>query len=162
MKRFLFVGLVALGLAAATRPAKADCAFEYSCSRHLSFVHTSKNRCFTFSSHSNPLPCVGGHCGYGGPALWDGFAGYGAPHYAAPVAAAPATAPAASTPAAKTPSFNAPQPKETPNNTSSLQQAGYFYYGQTANPGYTYGGYSYYGYGYNAGYYQAPNYWYDN
>jgi hypothetical protein len=44
-----------------------------------------------------------------------------------------------------------------------VQQAGYFYYGQTANPastGYNYGGYLYYGQG--AGSYQAPNYWYDN
>ena len=45
MKRFLFVALVALGLTSATRSAKADCAFEYSCSRHFSYVHTSKSRC---------------------------------------------------------------------------------------------------------------------
>jgi hypothetical protein len=160
MKRFLFVALVALGLTAATRSAKADCAFEYSCSRHFSYVHTSKSRCFTFNSHSNPLPCLGGHCGYSGPAAWDGFAGYGAPAYgvaAAPAAAPAAAAPAAKTPDAKSPSFNAPQPKE---NANGVQQTGYFYYGQTPNPGYsagyTYGGYSYYGYG------TGPNYWYDN
>lgn len=156
MKRILFVGLAALGLTVAARPAKADCIFEYSCSRHLSYVHTSKNRCFSFSSHANPLPCVSS-CGYSGPSLWDGFAGYGAPHYAAPVAAAPAAATPA--PAATTPPYTPPQPKPT-----GVQQAGYFYYGQTANPayntGYNYGGYLYYGQG--AGYYQAPNYWYDN
>ncbi|HEY7427808.1 MAG TPA: hypothetical protein VH682_26490 [Gemmataceae bacterium] len=164
MKRFLFVGLVALGLAATARSAKADCAFEYSCSRHLSYVHTSKNRCFSFNSHSTPLPCMSSSgYGYSGPAWGAAPAyGYAAPVAAAPVAAAPA-APAAA-PAATTPSFNAPAPKQTPSNsTAGLQQAGYFYYGQTANPGYGAGynystGYSYYGYG-SAG---APNYWYDN
>ena len=168
MKRFLIVGLVALGLAATARSAKADCAFEYSCSRHLSYVHTSKNRCFSFNSHSTPLPCMShSGSGYSGPA-WGDPSAYGAPAYgypaAAPVAAAPAAA-APAAPAATTPSFNAPAPKQTPNNNASagLQQAGYFYYGQTANPGYGAGynystGYSYYGYG-SAG---APNYWYDN
>lgn len=158
MKRILLAGLTALALAAAAQPARASCMFEYSCSRHLSFVHTSKNRCFSYSSCATPLPCAPG-CGYAGPALWDGFAGYGAPSYgAAPVAAAPAAS-TTPTPAATTPSFTPPQPKST-----GVQQAGYFYYGQTASPsynaGYNYGGYLYYGQGY--GHPQAPNYWYDN
>lgn len=161
MKRLLIVGLVALGLAAAARPVKADCMFDYSVCRHFNYVHTGKSRCFSFSSHPNPLPCVSSH-GYSGPAPWDSLAAYGAPPYAAPVATAPAVAAPATTtpaPAATTPSFTPPPPKAT-----GVQQAGYFYYGQTANPaassGYNYGGYLYYGQG--AGYYQAPNYWYDN
>lgn len=150
MKRILLTGLVALGLAAAAQPAKANLMFEYSCSRHFCFVHTQKNRCLSYTSCATPLPCAPG-CGYSGPALWDGFAGYGAPHYAAPVAAAPAAA----APAATKPSFTPPQPKP-----AGVQQAGYFYYGPAAAPAYNTGGYLYYGQG--AGYYQAPNYWYDN
>lgn len=168
MKRLMFVSLVALGLATTARPAKADCAFEYSCARHLSFVHTTKNRCFSFSSHSNGLPATS-HCGYGGPAPWGGLAAYGAPAYgygayAAPVVAAPAAAaPAATT----TPAFKAPQPAPASNSSNGVQQAGYFYYGPSSNAGYGYNaGYNYYGtgygygYGYGASYAQAPNYWY--
>jgi hypothetical protein len=163
MNRFLFGSLAALALAATATPAWADCCLEYNCCRHLSFVRTSKNRCLTFTSHANPLPCAPGH-GYGGPALWDGLAAYGhAPAaYPAPVAAAPAAA----APAATTPSFKAPPPAPATKSPSGVQQAGYFYYGQPANAEYGYNaGYNYgagygYGYGYGASYAQAPNYWY--
>jgi hypothetical protein len=165
MKRFLIGGLVALGLAVTATPARADCYFDYSCCRHFCWIHTAKNRCFTFSSHSNPLPCVSS-CGYSGPSLWNSLAAY-APHGYA-VAAQPAAAvaaPAAAAPAAPAPSFKAPQPSPA---TNGVKQAVY-YYGQ-ANPGSGYNagynyygtssGYSYYGYGADYSYAQAPNYWY--
>lgn len=160
MKRLLFVGLLALGLAFTARPAQADCSFEYSCSRHLSYVHTSKNRCFSYSSHSNPLPCATGCCapgGYGGPAAWDGYNPYAAPAYA-PAYGVAAAAPAATAPAT-TPSFSPPQPAPMPKGgvaPTGLQQAGYFYYPPTTAASSGYGA----GYGYAAGYYQAPSYWY--
>ena len=157
MKRLMFAGLLALGLAFTARPAQADCSFEYSCSRHLSYVHTSKNRCFSYNSHSNPLPCASGCCGYSGPAMWDGYNPYAAA-YAPAYGVAAATPVAAPTPAAK-PSFTAPQPTPAPKYSTSptgLQQAGYFYYPPTASTNAAYGA----GYGYAAGYYQAPSYWY--
>jgi hypothetical protein len=173
MKRILLVGLVTLGLAAAARPAKANFMFDYSVCRHFCFVHTQKNRCFSYSSCATPLPCAPGH-GYAGPALWDGLAAYGAhPYgyaaYPAPVAAATTTtAPAATTaPSNTTPSFKAPQPSPASNNSTGLQQTSYFYYGQTNNAGYGYNagynygaGYGYGYYGYGASYAQVPNYWY--
>jgi len=162
MKRILFVGLVALGLAATARPAKANFVIDYSVCRHFCFVHTQKNRCFNYSSCATPLPCTPG-CGYCGPAPWDGLAAYGPPPhglaYPAPVAAVPAAVPV--------PAFKAPPPSLAPKSATGVQQASYFYYGQTnnagygSNAGYNYGtgyGYSYYGYG--ASYAQAPNYWY--
>src|SRR6185437_6118931 len=106
------------------------------------------------------LPCAGGGCGYGGPAVWDGYNPYAAPAYA-PAYGVAAAAPTAAAPAT-TPSFTPPQPTPAPKNSISptgLQQAGYFYYPPTsaaANYGAGYG----YGYGYGAGYYQAPSYWY--
>jgi hypothetical protein len=158
MKRLMLAGLVALGLAFAAQPALADCAFEYSCSRHFSYVHTSKQRCFSYSSHCNPLPCAPS-CGYGGPALWNGYNPYAAAAYAPAygVAAATSAAPASAT----KPAFTPPQPTPAPRNSVSptgLQQAGYFYYPPTtaATSGYGAG----YGYGYGAGYYQVPSYWY--
>jgi hypothetical protein len=144
MKRLTFAGLLALGLAFAARPALADCRFEYSCSRHFYYEHTSKQRSFCFSSHSNPLSCSTGYCGYHGPAMWDGYNAY-AHSYAAPDGA-----PADGT---KSPDFKAPQPTPNPKggaSTAGLQQAAYYYYAPAA----------YTGYGYGYGYYQAPSYWY--
>jgi hypothetical protein len=144
MKRILCVGLLALGLAAAARPARADFRLQWNVCRSVCWEHTAKQRCLNYTTHSNPLSCAGGYGGMGG-----GYYGYGAPY---DVGAAYAAAPAAATP-----SFTAPQPTATPSATVSptgLQQAGYFYYPPVANYGYGYG------YGYGAGYSQAPNYWY--
>lgn len=165
MKRLLFGGLVALGLAVTATPARADCMFEYHCSRHLSYVHTSKNRCWSFNSYSKPLPCTGS-CGYCGPAPWNALAAYGPKPYGHAPRPAPAVAPVAPAPAAAKPAFKAPQPTPASKNANGVQQAGYFYYGPTPNAGYGYNrgynygagyGYGYYGYG---SYAQAPNYWY--
>ncbi len=160
MKRLMLVGLLALGVAASARPARADCRFEWNVCRNICFEHTSKKRCFSYSSYNNPLSGHGGG-GYAGPAMWDGYHPYAAPAYGAvPVAAAPAAA---------KPSFTAPQPTPARNSSvtpTGLQQAGYFYYAPATNAGYGYGaGYGYaagYGYGYGVGSFQAPNYWYDN
>jgi hypothetical protein len=146
MKRFVFGSLAALGLALTASPVKADVAFEYSCSRHLSYTRTSKHRCFSFNSYANPLGCPGGCAS--GPALWNALPAYAAPAHAAPVAPAP--------------NFQAPAPAPA---KPAVQQAGYTYYGQTYAPAYDYSaGYNYYMnygyYGYGAGYAQAPNYWY--
>lgn len=177
MKRLLFGSLVALGLAVTALPVEAGWSFDYSVSRHIGFVYTGRNRCFGFSSVSNPLPCAGGCCP-SGPTLWGGLAGiappaYGYGAYPAPVAAAPATTAPATAPAANTTPFKAPQPAPAANGTNGVQQAGYFYYGQPASTGYgpstgyNYYGNSYgygagygYGYGYGASYAQVPNYWY--
>jgi hypothetical protein len=175
MKRLLFGGLVALGLAMTAAPAMADCYFQYNCCHNLTFVRTARNRCWTFNSHVNPLPCISS-CGGGGyssatpyPAPY-GYAPYAHAPYAygaAAVAAVPAatTAPATSTAPSTQPSFRAPQPTPAASNSTGVQQAGYSYYGQVNNAGYGYNaGYNYgasYGAGY--GYYsyaQAPNYWY--
>ncbi len=163
MKRLMFAGLLALGLACSARTARADCSFEYSCSRHLSYVHTSKQCSFSYNSHCNPLPCAPSCGGYGGPALWDGYHPYAAPNYGInPYGTAPYAAPVAAAPTAAPPAFTAPQPTPAQKGTASptgLQQAGYFYYPPTGNASYGYGygaGYNYYG----AGYYQAPSYWY--
>jgi hypothetical protein len=161
MKRLLIAALAAAGLGLAAQSARADCAFDYSCCRHFSFVKTCKQRCLTYTSCCNPLPCLpscGPSCG---PALWDSLAayGYGAYGYAAPHVAA--VAPAAAAPTATTPSFNAPKPTPAPKTSTGLQQAGYFYYPPTTagyNYNYGYGA----GYGYGYGYTQAPSYWYDN
>jgi hypothetical protein len=170
MKRLLFGGLVALGLAVTAAPAWADCYFESTCCRHSCFVWTGKSRCWTFNSHCNPLPCISSHGGgYSGPAPWNALAAYGP--YGYPPRPAVAVAPAAAAPPAPAapPSFKAPPPAPATKNSTSLQQAGYFYYGQTNNAGYgpsagyNYGtGYGYDSYGYGAGYSyaQAPNYWY--
>lgn len=171
MKRLLCGAIVALSLALPTA-VHADCSFEYSCSRHLCFQRTSKNRCFSYSSYSNPLACAAGCCPTG-PAMWNGLAAYGYPGYGypAPVAATPvAAAPVVAAPAATSPSFKAPQPAPASSSSTGVQQTGYFYYGQpTATPNYgATGGYNYYGtnygygsYGYGSyGYAQAPNYWY--
>ena len=162
MKRFLFGGLMALGLAVTATPARADWYFESSCCRHTCMVCTAKQRCWNFNSHCNPLPCVS-HCGsgYSGPAPWNALAAYGYPPAArpAPVAAVPAV-PAA--PAAQ-PAFQAPAPAPVTKTSASVQQAGYSYYGQAENAAYNYGtnsGYGYYGYGAGYSYAQAPNYWY--
>ncbi len=128
--------------------------FDYSVCRHFCFVHTQKNRCFSYSSCATPLPCAGGY-GPSGPVAWNALGAYGAPGYGAaaypaPVAAVPATT-------APAPSFKAPAPTPASKSTTGVQQAGYFYYGPANNAGYNYGtsyGYSYYGYA------QAPNYWY--
>lgn len=164
MKRLLVGALVALGLTATAAPARADCMFDYSCCRHFSWVHTCKNRCFTFSSYCNPLPCAPQGCGYGGPAMWNSLAAYGQYPYGYAVAAQPA--PAAAAPAATTPSFRAPTPTPASNG---VKQTGYTY-GAPAYPAYNYSagynyygtstGYDYYGYGAGYGYAQAPNYWY--
>jgi hypothetical protein len=141
MKRFLFVGLLALGLAATTRPARADFRLQWNVCRSLCIEYTARQRCLTYTTHSNPLSCAGGYGGY---------YGYGAHYYDAAYAGTTAAAPAAGSP-----SFTAPQPTPTPSATVSptgLQQAGYFYYPQAAGYGY--------GAGYGAGYAQAPNYWY--
>jgi hypothetical protein len=173
MKRLLFGGLVALGLAVTAGPANADCYFEHSVCRHCTFVRTCKNRCWSFNCYCNPLPCVGS-CGYGycGPTPWNALYAYGAhayPHSAASATAPAAANPAAPAPANAAPSFQAPQPAPAAKSSTGLQQAGYFYYGQTNDagygytPGYNYGtsyGYGYYGYGVGYGYAQAPNYWY--
>jgi hypothetical protein len=172
MKRFLFGGLVALGLAVTAAPAKADCYFQSNVCRSMTWVHTCRNRCWSFNSYVNPLPCIstcGGGGGYSSAAPWPGAVGhapYGyAPYGYAPgaVAAAPAAAaPAAATPATQ-PSFRAPQPTPATNNSTGLQQAGYAYYGQTNAAGYGYNAGYNYGAGYGYGYYsyaQAPNYWY--
>ena len=162
MKRLLFGGLLALGLAVTARPARADWFFESSCCRHCCMVFTAKQRCWTCTTHCNPLPCVS-TCASGGCsslAPWGGPAPYGYPAagYPAPVAAAPvAPAPAAA------PTFRAPAPAPATKTSTSLQQAGYSYYGQTENAGYNYGAgssYGYYGYGAGYGSAQAPNYWY--
>ena len=164
MKRTLLVALVALGLAATARPVKANFMFDYSVCRHFCFVHTQKNRCFNYSSCATPLPCTPG-CGYPGPALWDGLHAYAPPP---PYGYVPRPAPVAAVPSAvPAPAFKAPPPSPAPKSATGVQQASYFYYGQTdnagygSNVGYNYGtgyGYSYYGYG--ASYAQAPNYWY--
>ncbi|HTU21111.1 MAG TPA: hypothetical protein VMG10_23865 [Gemmataceae bacterium] len=164
MKRILLVGLVALGLAAAAPPVKANFMFDYSVCRHFCFVHTQKNRCFNFNSCATPLPGAPGG-GYAGPAGWGGPPAYGPPPaygYAAP--APVVAAPAAVAPAAPAPQFKAPQPSPASNSSTGVQQAGYFYYGPTNNAGYGYNygygaGYLYYGYG-AASYAQVPNYWY--
>jgi hypothetical protein len=146
MKRLLFVGLLALGLAATARPAQADFRIQSSVCRTFCFEHTARQRCVTRSVHCNPLSCGYGY-GYGG--MWGGYYGYGAPYYGAAYAAAPAAAP----------TFTAPQPTPAPSATVSptgLQQAGYFYYPQTAGYDYGYGA----GFGAGYGYAQAPNYWY--
>ncbi len=146
MKRFVYGSLAALGLALSASPVLADVAFEYSCSRHIGYTRTSKNRCFSFNSHANPLGCPGSSCSSAsGPSLWNAM-----PAYAAPVHAAPA------------PTFQAPAPAPA---KPAVQQAGYNYYAPTYAPTYDYsGGYNYYMnygyYGYGAGYAQAPNYWY--
>jgi hypothetical protein len=172
MKRSLFGGLLALGLALTATPAQAGLCFDYSVCRHISLVYTGRTRCLTYNSCSNPVPCPTGCCnlGYGcgnGPALWDGMAAYGGHAYGpaaypAPVAAAPA---ATTAPANTSPPFQAPQP--TPANkksTTGLQQAAYYYYAQPSQAGYGYSaGYNYYGAGYSYygyDYAQAPNYWY--
>jgi hypothetical protein len=161
MKRFLYGAFAALSLTLLASPARADCSLDYSCCRSLCFKHTSKNRCFSYSSHSNPLPCAGGYAP-AGPVAWNGLAAYGYPGYgyAAPVAAAPAAA----APAATTPGYKAPAPTPTTNSGNGVQQTGYSYYGQPAAPSYgSSSGYYYYGanYGYGSyGYAQAPNYWY--
>src|SRR5262249_46082240 len=93
MKRLLVGALVALGLAGTAAPALADCYFELSCSRHMCFVHTRRNRCLTYHSYSNPLPCAPCAGGYCGPTLWNSLGAY-APHGYA-VAAQPAAAAAA-------------------------------------------------------------------
>jgi hypothetical protein len=162
MKRLLFGGLMALGLTMTAAPAWADCYFESSCCRYMSFVRTAKQRCWTFNSCCNPLPCVS-HCASGASsalAPWNAMAAYGHPAaaYPAPVAAVPAVA----APAAA-PTFKAPQPTPATKTSTSVQQAGYFYYGQTQNTAYNYGtgyGYGYYGYGAGYSYAQVPNYWY--
>ncbi len=162
MKRLLCGGLVALGLAVMAAPAKADCYFCSTCCRNVTFVHTCRNRCWSFNSYCNPLPCVGA-CGYCGPAPWNVLAAYGPhgyPPHPAPVAAVPA-APAP----APTPGFKAPAPTPATKSTAAVQQAGYFYYGQYNNAGSAsyYGtgsDYGYYGYGASFSYAQAPNYWY--
>lgn len=159
MKRLLFGGLAALGLAVTAAPAWADCHFECSVCRHMSFTRTCKSRCWTFSSGCNPLPCIS-HSGFGyvGPAPWNALLAYGYPPPAAPTAATPA-APAA--PAAPAPSFKAPQPAPAKTNATGVQQAGYFYYGQDPYAGYapnTGYGYGYSGYGAGYSYAQAPNY----
>jgi hypothetical protein len=170
MKRLMFGGLVALGLAVSAAPASADCYFQWNCCSNLTFVRTCRNRCWNFSSYVNPLPCIAS-CGGGGyshavPYPYPpraAFAPYGYP-YAAVAAARPAvpaaTAPASTTPANQ-PQFRAPQPTPAANNPTGVQQAGFFYYGQTNNAGYGYNaGYNYgTGYGYYS-YAQAPNYWY--
>ncbi len=162
MKRLLIGAFVALGLAATAAPASADCYFDYSCCRHMCFVHTCKNRCFTFSSYCNPLPCAPSCGGYGGPALWNSLGAYGAyGAYGYAVAAQPAATTTA--PASSTPSFKAP----APSPATGVKQTSYSY-GQAANPGYnSCGGYNYYGassgydyYGAAYSYAQAPNYWY--
>jgi hypothetical protein len=168
MKRLLIGGLVALGLAVTAAPASADCYFDYSCCRHFCYVHTCKNRCLTFSSYCNPLPCAPGCGGYGAPALWNSLAAYGHSNpsgYA--VAAQPAAAAAA--PAAAQPSFKAPTPSPA---TNGVKQTTYSYgqtptspsYGYSPSTGYQYygagSGYDYYGYGASYSYAQAPNYWY--
>ena len=164
MKRILCGGLVALGLALTAAPAKADCYFCSTCCRNITFVRTCRNRCWSFNSYCNPLPCVGS-CGYGysGPAPWNALAAYG-PYGYPPRPAPVAAVPAAPAPAA-TPGFKAPAPTPATNSTAAVQQAGYFHYGQFNNAGsaYNYGtnyGYGYYGYGANYSYAQAPNYWY--
>lgn len=158
MKRLLIAALAAAGLSLAAQSARADCAFDYCCNRHFCFVKTCKQRCLTYTSCCNPLPCLPSCCSTGGPALWDslGAYGYGAYAYAAPHGAA-AVAPAAAAPATTTPSFTAPQPTPAPKTSTGVQQAGYFYYPPSA-AGYNYG----YGTGYGYGYMQAPSYWYDN
>jgi hypothetical protein len=160
MKRFLFGGLLALGLAVTATPARADFYFEADCCRHWSMVRTCKQRCWTFNSCCNPLPCIS-HCASGGSSgltPWHGPGPYGYPAAAAPVAAAPvAPAPAG------VPAFKAPAPAPVTKTSATVQQAGYFYYGQAENTGYNYGtgsGYGYYGYGAGYSYAQAPNYWY--
>lgn len=164
MKRILFGGLLALGLVATAAPAWADCYFECNVSRHMTFVRTCRNRCWSFNSYVNPLPCVYSH-GYG----YTGYAPAAAPLAYAPYGYAPAAAPAAPASPAAQPPFRAPQPRPTTNNPTGLQQAGYSYYGQTMNAGYGYDagynygagyGYGYYGYGAGYSYAQAPNYWY--
>ncbi len=168
MKRLLVGGLLALGFAMTAAPAWADCYFECSCCRHFTFVRTTKNRCWSCTTTCNPLPCIsscsGGGCASAAP--FPAPVAYAPFAYApAAVAAAPAatTAPAASTPASQ-PSFQAPQPRPATSSTG-VQQAGYFYYGQTNNAGYGYNAGYNYGTGYGSGYYnygyaQAPNYWY--
>lgn len=155
MKRFLCGAFVALSLALPT-VVRADCSFEYSCSRHICFARTSKNRCFSYSSHSNPV-CAPGCCP-SGPTLWNGLAAYG---YPAPIAAPVVAAAPVAAPAAAAPTFKAPAPAPASNG---VQQTGYYYYGQPAAPSYgATSGYNYYGtnYGYSYyGYAQAPNYWY--
>ncbi len=173
MKRLLFGGLMALGLTMTAAPAWADCYFQSNVCRSTTFVHTSRNRCWTCSSYVNPLPCISS-CGGGGyssaapyPAPY-GYVPYAHAPYAygpAAVAAVPAatTAPATSTTPSTQPSFNPPQPSPSTSTSTGVQQAGYSYYGQTNNAGYGYNaGYNYgasYGYGYYS-YAQAPNYWY--
>jgi hypothetical protein len=189
MKRLLLGGLTVLSLTIAAEAARADCRFNLSCGFNLSVEHTSKSRCFTYTSHANPLPntcisnCTTASSGYGGccgPAMWDGYhpepayphgPAYGAPGHAAayaPGAAAPAPAPATS------PTFTPPQP--TPANAApktsiganGMQQAGYYNYpqngngGYNSNYGYNYSGFYGYTYGGGAGYFQAPSYWYGN
>ncbi|HEY7330522.1 MAG TPA: hypothetical protein VH592_22975 [Gemmataceae bacterium] len=162
MKRFLLGSLMALGLAASATPARADFYFEADCCRHWSMVRTCKQRCWTCTTHCNPLPCIS-HCASGGSSgvtPWHGAAAYGYPAaaYPAPVAAAPvAPAPAGA------PAFKAPAPAPVTKTSATVQQAGYSYYGQAENTGYNYGtgsGYGYYGYGAGYSYAQAPNYWY--
>jgi hypothetical protein len=161
MKRLMLGGLVALGLMLAARPARADFLLQWNVCRNICIQHTAKQRCFTFTSHSNPICCPGGgYGGYGG--LWGAYYAYGAygsPYYGGLASAAPAAAaPAATTPATTTPSFTPPQPTPTGGSATptGLQQAGYFYYPPAAAAGYGYG----YGYDYGVGYSQAPNYWY--
>ncbi|MHB1425615.1 MAG: hypothetical protein ACYC3I_20800 [Gemmataceae bacterium] len=166
MKRLFIGGLVALGLAMTAAPASADCYFDFSCCRHMCFVRTSKNRCWSFQSCCNPLPCISS-CGSGGIAPWNALAAYGPGGYAvaaAPVAAVPAAA--APAPAASQPTFRGPQPTPAASSTTGVQQAGYYPYGQPnyagygSSPGYNYYGYGYYGYGAGYSYAQVPNYWY--
>jgi hypothetical protein len=158
MKRILNGAFVALSLALTGSSVHADCSFEYSCSRHFCYTRTSKNRCFSFNSGCNPLPCAGG-CP-SGPAMWNALPAYG---YAAP--APVVAAPAATAPTSSSPSFKAPAPAPATNGATGLQQAGYFYYGPSNSTGYNNNaGYNYnygasYGYSYY-GYAQAPNYWY--
>ena len=163
MKRLLFGGLLALGLAVTATPARSDWYFESSVCRHCTMAFTAKQRCWTCTTHCNPLPCMS-HCASGSSgsvAPWNALAAYGHPPVPrpAPVAAVP-VAPAA--PAAQ-PAFQAPAPAPVTKTSATVQQAGYFYYGQAGNAGYNYGtgsGYGYYGYGAGYNYAQAPNYWY--
>ncbi len=167
MKRLLFGGLMALGLTAMATPAWADCYFQCNVCRSMTFVRTCRNRCWSFNSYVNPLPCIstcGAGGGYSSAAPWPAAYAH-APYAYAPaavVAAPAAAAPATSTPANQ-PSFRAPQPTPAASTSTGVQQAGYFYYGQANNAGYGYNaGYNYgasYGYGYYS-YAQAPNYWY--
>jgi hypothetical protein len=154
-KSLLTASLALLAWAAGEQRAAAWTKVDIGCGFHFCVETTGRNRCWSYTSVSNPPPC-GYACGpYGGPNLWDSMGAYGAGLGGGYAVAVPAGSPATTTPT--TPTLPAPTPAPSPAPMPSGPQRTGFY----TTAGTTYGSAGAYGYGYSYGGYQAPSYWYD-